>query len=444
MKNNLRLKLYDIFYILKKKDFLYIFLSILLFDIYAIIDSSSNAKIFENLIYNYNDCYYVGLLMLLTLLFSTIIVSRYKNRIEITTRFKNRKECFWYIFKKVVVLISSIYIINFLLLFGMTIIKNLFIFENKLYYLYNVPISIYFLWSIIKNYIYLIYISYLVIYIDFYYNKKIITNSVIFLSIVSILIPIDAFINNTSISLLFISSFFRYKNYVTLLNEMLYFICSIIIKLYLISFVFYIINSIKRKRKLKFLIYKVIDNLHMVYLPLCIYIIVNILNYILSISYSDNINLELLSIDYIKNLSYINVACKAISIFCLIFITTKIVYRELRLNSAIIFTRVSKKKWFFNKKVIYSLIFIILRMPIYIYLKFSIFCIYDVFVYLYLLINLFDYLKEDSYLNLYTFLFFTILIIIIKINIYSIIILLVLYLIKYIILNFKKIKYILN
>ena len=133
MKNNLRLKLYDIFYILKKKDFLYIFLSILLFDIYAIIDSSSNAKIFENLIYNYNDCYYVGLLMLLTLLFSTIIVSRYKNRIEITTRFKNRKECFWYIFKKVVVLISSIYIINFLLLFGMTIIKNLFIFENKLY-----------------------------------------------------------------------------------------------------------------------------------------------------------------------------------------------------------------------------------------------------------------------------------------------------------------------
>lgn len=438
MKNNLRLKIHDTLYILKKKDYLYIFISLLLFDIYAILDSSPNAKIFENLIYNYNDYYYVGLLVLLTLLFSTIIVSRYKNRIEITTRFEDRKEGFWYIFKKVVILITFIYIINFILIFVMTVVKNLFVFENKLYYLYNVPISVYFLWTLIKDYIYLIYISYLIIYIDFYYDNKIVTNASIVLSVISILIPIDACINNSSIKLLFISSFMRYKNYLTIFNEILYFICSIIVKLYLISFVFYIINMIKMAVNMKFYIYKLIDKLHMIYIPLCIYIIVNILNYILSIVYSDNINLELLSIDYIKNLSYINIAAKSISIFCLVFIVAKIIHRELSFNNAILFTRISKKKWFSYKIIIYSLLFFILRLPIYIYLRFSIFCIYDLFIYIYLLINLFDYLKENNYLNLYAFLFFIVLIIIIKINIYSIILLLVLYLIKCIIVFVTK------
>lgn len=438
MKNSLRLKIYDALYILKKKDYLYIFILLLLFDIYAILDSLPNAKIFENLIYNYNDFYYVGLLMLLTLLFSTIIVSRYKSRIEITTRFKDRKDGFWYIFKKVVILITSIYIINFLLIFVMTLVKNLFVFENKLYYLYNVPMLVYFLWTLIKDYIYLIYINYLIIFIDFYYDKKIITNIVIAVLIIGILIPIDALISNSSINLLFISSFMRYKNYLTIFNEILYFICSIVVKLYLISFVFNIINMIKRSTNIKLYIYKVIDKLRMIYVPLFIYIIVNILNYILSIIYSDNINMELLSIDYIKNLSYINIAAKSVSILCLIFIVIKILSRELSLNSAILFTRISKKKWFSDKKIIYSLVFFILRLPIYIYLKFSIFCIYDIFVYLYLLINLFDYLKDNNYLNLYSFLLFTIIIIIIKINIYSILILLFLYIIKCMIIYITK------
>lgn len=443
MKNNLRLKIHDFLYIFKKKDYVYLFLALLLLDIYALLDSSPTAKIFENLIYSYNDHYYVGLLMLLTMLFSIIIQSRYKNRIEIAIRFKDRKECFWYILKKVILMITVIYIINFLLLFFMRLVKDLFVFENKMYYLYNVPVSVYFIWSLFKDYVYLVYISYLIMYIDFYYNKKVITNLVIVLSMITMIIPIDAFINNTSINLLFISSFFRYKNYITLFNEIIFFFSSIIVKLYLISFLFYLINNVKNKPKFKFLIYKVISYVRIIYLPLCIYIVVNILNFILSTSYSDNINLELLSIEYIKNLSYINIATKSISIFCLVYIVAKIVYRELKFNSAILFTRISKKKWFISKKIMYSLLFLILRIPIYVYLKFSVFCIYDIFVYLYILFNLFDYLKENNCLNFYYFLILTMIIIVIKVNIFSIAILLILYFIKNVIVvlskNIKKI-----
>jgi len=434
MKNNLKIKIYDTFHILKRKDYLYLFISLLLFDIYAILDSSPNANIFENLIYNYNDHYYVGLLMILILLFSSIIISRYKNRIEMSTRFKNKKEYFLYIFKKAIALITFVYMINFLLIFMMRIVKDLFVFENKLYALYNVPVSLYFMWSFFKDYIYIVYTSYLIMYIDFYYNKNIITNSAIILSIVSMLIPIDAFVNNTSISLLFISSFFRYKDFLNLFNEIVYFLCSIIVKLYLISLFFYLINNAKKKSKLKYLLYKIIDSLHTVYLPLGTYIIVNIINFILTDDCSTNVALELLSIDYIKNLSYINLATKAISILCLIYIVAKLVHKELRFNSAIIFTRVSKKIWFIRKIIIYSLLFLILRAPIYLYLNFSLFCINDIFVYLYILLNLFDYFKEDNYLNLYVFFILTIIILIIRINIYSVIALLILYLIKHVVL----------
>ena len=135
MKNNARLKIHDVFSILKKKDFLYLFISLILFNVYAIIDSSPNAKIFENLIYSYNDYYYVGLLMLLTLIFSLIVLSRYKNRVEISTRFKNKKEFFLYIFKKIMLMITFIYLVNFAIVFLMRTFKDFFVFENKIYYL---------------------------------------------------------------------------------------------------------------------------------------------------------------------------------------------------------------------------------------------------------------------------------------------------------------------
>ncbi len=433
MKNNARLKIHDVFSILKKKDFLYLFISLILFNVYAIIDSSPNAKIFENLIYSYNDYYYVGLLMLLTLIFSLIVLSRYKNRVEISTRFKNKKEFFLYIFKKIMLMITFIYLVNFAIVFLMRTFKDFFVFENKIYYLYNVPVSVYFLWSFFKVYIYLIYISYLVVYINFYYNKKILTNLTIVLSIVTILIPVDAFINNTSIGLLFVSSFFRYKDYYSIFNEILYFFCSIVVKVYLLSFLFYLVKSLKKYENIKYLFYRTVNNFKVIILPLCVYLVINVINFALAEKQSDVNYLEFLSIGNIRDLSYVNLATKAISILCLIYIVAKLVYKELKLNSSILFTRISQKNWFISKKIIYSFLFLILRLPIYIYLKFSIFCIYDIFVYLYLLFIIFDYLKENNNFNLYSFLIMTMITLIIKVDANCVIILFVVYLLKYLI-----------
>lgn len=400
---------YNILSLANKKNITSLLVLLLALSFYTLAETSNNIKydFYTSLSFKFNDSTCIFMLTLLFFVASNMFLKKLKNRVEITTRFKGKKEYYKYILINIFTLITIIYIIVVILLFIFRFFKEYFVISSDIYFLYDISSTHYFIWSVIKLYLYLLFIVYVNVLITFNIDDDKINLLWIILCIIQQQTSVLNIFNNKYISLI---SYFSYTNYGSFLNEILCFISSLIINYYIIKFIIIVLPNIN-PFTIKSFIYKIWNKLKKVYYLLILYIIINIINITVFQEYD---YIELLIVENLKNMSNIGIITNGASLFILLII--KVIINEINNNSFIFLTRISKKKLYINKLKTSIIILLLYRIIIYYLLGFNSYCIIDFISYLIILIYLFNYYYKDK--QLYFILFLAVLFtsLVIKIN----------------------------
>ena len=373
------------------RNLFYLIISILIANVFNILDTVKKYGFSYNLYFDLNKNFYLVFLVLIILYFSYFLINNLKNRVELITRFSSSKGFFKFIFGNVISLVTFIYILNLIVFLLFRSFKHLFIYDNAVYFVYNFSVYKYIIWQIIRNYIYIFFVSYLITFVSLYCHKK----SIVYITLFEILLPL--ILINTNCYYIFFSSFLATNNYGSLINEISYFMASYIIKYFLVLLI-YQLTKYFNYNKIKIYLCKYFDALKKVYLPLIIYILINLLNIILLKSGSYNINdYEILCTSNFANLGIVGFALKCISLSCFTLIICKLIFIDLKENACILFTRISKKDWLFKKITNFLIILVLFRLPLYIYVTFSNIIWYDLIIYMLLLFYSVSYsIKENN------------------------------------------------
>lgn len=186
-----------------------------------------------------------------------MFLKKLKNRVEITTRFKDRKEYYKYLIINIFTLVTVIYFVVVILLFVFRSFKEYFVISSDIYFLYDVSSSYYFIWSVIKLYLYLLFIVYVNVLISFNIDDDRINLLWIILCILQQQTFLLSVFNNKFLSL---NYYFLGLSYGSFLNEILCFISSLIINYYLVKFIVIVLPNINLF-SIKSFIYKVWDKI---------------------------------------------------------------------------------------------------------------------------------------------------------------------------------------
>lgn len=403
MKQKIRDSYYVIKDVLTKEYLFYLILLIFGVNSYVIISNDVVNDLPLKLVKTLMDNYYILVLLSIIVFYALLILNKYKNRAELITRYNNKKEFFSFIIKKVLLVSSFIYIISFIILFIFINFKFYFVYPNTLYYYYDISCYTYIVWGVIRNYIYMMFVTYLISYIYFSFENKN-YSYILYMIIVSILLLY--LIKADRIPLVFID--FLYRNYNTFVNEICMFFINYIIKFYLVYFIVEIIKKIritnflsdnKYYKIIRRYFYKIIYNITQSYIPLVLYIIINII-FIYYIGFDEYDYKLILIFKDIKEVSFIMIATKIISLLSFVLFCMKLYSLDVSKNSCLIFTRISKRKWFFNKLILTTLLLILFRFPLYYLTGFNLNCIKDFIVYLIISVMSIYYLLNESNINI--------------------------------------------
>lgn len=436
MKKKIRDSYYIIKEVLTKEYLLYLALLLIGINIYVLIGKDVVNDLPLKLLKTLCDNYYIILLISIICFYALLILKKYQNRAELITRYNNKKEFFNFIFKKIFIVFTFIYILSLILLFIFINFKFYFIYPNTLYYFYNISSYIYIIWEVIRNYIFMLFITYVVSYLYFQFENK--TYSYLLILYVSYILLLSG-VNLNRSPILFID--FLFREFSTFTNEICYFLIIYIIKFYLFYF---LINIIKRIRinsiidnnivkSVKRYFYKVLYYLNHSYIPLVLYIIINIFNlyYIGKDFYNYKYILIFINV---RELSFIMFSTKIISLLSFVLFCMKNYSLDVSKNSCLIFTRMSKKKWIIKKIILTICLLLLFRLPLYYLTGFNLNCIKDFIVYLAIGIMSIYYLLNESNINIVILLLSIVIYIFVLIeSIRNVIIFIILLLIMYII-----------
>lgn len=403
MKKKIRNSYYIIKDVLTKEYLFYLILLIFGINSYVIIGNDVVNDLPLKLVKTLRDNYYILVLLSIIVFYALLILNKYKNRAELITRYKNKKEFFSFIIKKILLVSSFIYIISTIILFIFINFKFYFVYPNTLYYYYNISSYTYIIWGVIRNYIYMMFVTYLISYIYFSFENKN-YSYILYMIIVYILLLYS--IKADRISLVFID--FIYRSYGTFVNEICMFLINYIIKFYLVYFIVEIVKKIKITNFLsnnkyyniiRRYFYKIIYNITQSYIPLLLYIIINII-FIYYIGFNEYDYKLILVFKDLKEVSFILIATKIISLLSFILFCMKLYSLDVSKNNCLIFTRISKRRWFINKLILTTLLLILFRLPLYYLTGFNINCIKDFIVYLIISVMSIYYLLNESNENI--------------------------------------------
>ncbi len=403
MKKKIRDSYYIIKDVLTKEYLFYLVLLILGVNSYVIISNDVVNDLPLKLVKSLMNKYYILILLSIIVFYALLILNKYKNRAELITRYNNKKEFFSFIFKKILLVSSFIYIISTVILFIFINFKFYFVYPKTLYFYYNISCYTYFIWQVIRNYIYMMFVTYLISYLYFSFENKN-YSYILYMVIVAILLLYS--IKLDRISLVFID--FLYRNYNTFVNEICMFFINYIIKFYLVYFIVEIIKKIKitnflsNNKYYKIIrryFYKIIYNITQSYIPLLLYIIINII-FIYYIGFDEYDYKLILVFKDLREISLVLIATKIISLLSFVLFCMKLYSLDVSKNNCLIFTRISKRRWFIKKVILTICLLLLFRLPLYYLTGFNINCIKDFIVYLFISVMSIYYLLRESNTNI--------------------------------------------
>ncbi len=383
MKERIKYYFYIIKNLFNSKNFFYLALSIIAITYFCVSNTVKEYGFSYNLVFDLNFNWYLLLIIITIIFFLFQILNNLKTRCELVTRFYCKEDFFKFVFGSVVFLITFIYLFSLILLLLFRVFKHMFIFDTDLFYFYNIPAFLYFFWQIIRNYIFILFISFIITFINVYCDNKLILFIVLCFSLITFVVPYN------NVHYIFFSSFLDLNDYGSLINEMACFVMIYILKYFLFIMVMNLINNswMIFFKKIKIYIFRFLNIIKKICFPLIVYIVINLIN----VCYLNSQNIiiedfEIIGTSNYDNLLIVSFASKAVSLASFIFILDKILYVYLNQNSCIIFTRLSKRRFIINKIICFLVIICFLRLPLYLYSGLSLSILYDLVICLILMI----------------------------------------------------------
>lgn len=249
MRNELRSYFYNVTNFLDKKKYISLSLGIVLLGIYRIIDTNNDFGIDYNLIFDLNNKYYIIMQLLLTSFFTIGFLHEFKSKVEMITRFKTRREYFRYIVKHISFLVLVIFTVNLSVLFILRLFKHHFTFSCEEYLLYKMPTVLYFTWQIFRNLIYMLFMSYVVSSLYFFVENKRIVYSIFGVLILALFFQNVNLVEFAPLEAMFFSTFLSYYDFNGFEGEISCFICSFIVKFYVLKLFVFIARKWKSYAK---------------------------------------------------------------------------------------------------------------------------------------------------------------------------------------------------
>ena len=198
-----------------------------------------------NVIFNCNSGIYNSYIILVVSFFTLSYAKLYENRVESLLRFNTKKDYQRHIFNNTIIIGSLIYLLSIVLLIITHFIGSYFVLGNGLYFLYNCSSLVYCIWVIIRNYLFLLLvINYL---IKFLFSFKLMAFIYLLSVVLLLLFPISIVFDLGKFKPVFMTYYMNYRNFGSLYNEIVTFICSLVIKFYLYLILIYVIERLKIK-----------------------------------------------------------------------------------------------------------------------------------------------------------------------------------------------------
>lgn len=374
--------------VINKKTISYILMILIAYSYYASINTSPLDGFSMNLIYSFNGIIYMFLLILFISIFVINAVNNIASKYTYITRYKEKKEYIKNVAINIIFLVSCIFITNIVIFLFVFTISQKFNFDNSSYLFYGIKAYVYFIWIIVRSYLYLIFVSLSWVYISI--NSKNNLSKFLF----AFIICFNFMILPYMLEILpdFVLKFtYIYQNnlidYGYFISEIVTYLAYFIIKIYVLSFVFKLLNrkiniNIENRINLKYFItnlLKLFNKKNL--LIISIYIFVNCFNFYTLYSADYLVESWLLGFASPTELGFIMILTFICSIVIINYLFIYSINYDIESTSDYIFTRMTKKKWIINKVIVLTLLLLVMRLPLYIVLNFSSGIYYDFILY---------------------------------------------------------------
>ena len=369
-----------------------IIISLFLFNIFQIPSIINDISLSYNLLLTYSNIYYCLFLFIICLFVLYKCLIFYNIKYYLLVRYSNYETFKKEILKKVFVLISFVFLINFLFSIIISLYDYNFVFSDSDYLFYGIKSSLYSMYFYFRLYFIVIIFSYMAceLYSRFKNNISVTLFSIIFIILMFCIDKVNLLDNYSFIFKIFSSYYLEIIDYGSFINENISFIFYEILKIG----IFQLLINIKLKSVLNINILKMdihyIFNKKQNYTLIFIYLVMNILNYFNT--QDVNYLLFTFSEEYNFFISNIMNLCSYSSFLCLIYSYFRY---DRGYGACFIKTRISQKHHEYIKILIAITLLFLFKIPLYLAVH-NMYIIYDFIFYFIslIIVYLFKYLKN--------------------------------------------------
>lgn len=405
MISNIRNKLCFTLSLVNKDTLRNLSLSLILINLYAIFNISDSQPFGTNLLLTLNSYNYIFLVLAITCIFTLTIIKNFNRKYMIYIRYKDRDEYFCKLLLNTIILITGVYLYNYLIFFIMMSLKSGMVFASHEYIFYGIDSLAYSVWLAFRNYLYIIYVTSILLYINC--NSKRNYISYVFFGVVffcllvlpNIYLEIPEFLDK-----FLFSHYLSFIDYGSLISEIISYSAYLVIKFFLTIIIIKMLN-ISIKKNFRFLLLSAMNffNKKKNIFYLLLYIMINLLN-IMYLTTENMISPDnILLLKALNDLSYVEKLTKVVNIVLLNYFFLDNVFYDLENSSSFLLTRLSKKRWLRYKLLVLFIITLIIRMPLYIIVNFSSSCLFDFCAVYLLAIGCLYVIKRDMIISKFLF-----------------------------------------
>lgn len=365
--------------LLNKNYIKYIILAITILELYFYFGFDYRTGYGMGIFFFLNDIYSALLQFLFFILVGVLITKSFSSNQNVLLRMKNKDDCFKKVFTNTLSIFFMLYLSIILISLLVFWIKCDFTIDGIQYLSYD-------LWGIIRNFIYIVFLGFIVIYFSIYSNSKNIIYCILCFIILCIYF---SFMSHNEINLWF-SSYLKNSLVEDIGIDIISYFLFMIIKLGFVIICLRITNAINSSfgnksfnlEYLKYNFHNIIrkENLNNFF----VYIMCMTLG-IIFIGL-DNPKM-LLNVSSLNGEAYILILCSACMIVSFVQLILNIFLFDINNLSDFIFTRISRLEWFFYKFVLLAILTLILRSILYILTGFSKYSLYDTIIHLFIIFH---------------------------------------------------------
>lgn len=418
-----------LFKLLGEKNYSYLIIVILLSNFFFLKNCLGD-NYGESISFFANDVYSVLIILGIVTILTFMIVDNIKHNSAIHTRLNNIDEKFNIVLKNVFIVITIVYFVIILLYLVSSYFKCKLIISDAKYYYYNIDSISYGIWGMIRNYIYIIFLSFIIVYYSLYSNISwliyIIIGVIIGITYLTYSYHVDGIMR------LFYGYYIGRNQFPSFSFEIFNYIIYMIFKLGVVVILLRFSNFIKDRFKINFEYFKYnflnFIRKQNIFSIVMYFVCIGVSIFFFGLEYPE----VLFNLLPITSQPLLVILCYIAVTLSFIYLLLSVYFFDRNKLGDFIFTRISPNRWLIDKIIFLILIMSVMRVILYSFTGFNIYALYDWLLNILIIIECGFVSLKDNLVSYILLSVMVILIIILEINYITLICLLLIPIINFI------------